>query len=49
MGLLSGGLDEKSIMKFISGLKPEQIQQGMDYLQKAKGGDQQDTSVNTWR
>ena len=50
MGLLSGGLDEKSIMKFISGLKPEQIQQGMDYLQKAKGGgDDPGQGVNTWR
>lgn len=41
MDLLSGGLDEKSIMKFISKLKPEQIQQGMDILGKAKGGDDQ--------
>ena len=49
MGLLSGGLDEKSIMKFISGLKPEQIQQGMDYLQKAKVGDDHNAGVNTWR
>jgi len=49
MGLLSGGLDEKSIMKFLGNLKPEQIQQGMDYLNKAKGGDQNTSGVNTWR
>lgn len=49
MDLLTGGIDEKSIMKFISNLKPEQIQQGMDYLNKAKGGGDQNTGVNTWR
>lgn len=50
MDLLSGGLDEKSIMKFISKLKPEQIQQGMDILGKAKGGgDDSGQGVNTWR
>jgi len=49
MGLLGGGLTEKSITKFLGNLKPEQIQQGMDYLNKAKGGgDQKDTS-QTWR
>lgn len=48
MGLLSGGLTEKSITKFLGNLKPEQIQQGMDYLNKAKGGDQKDNS-QTWR
>ena len=50
MDLLSGGLDEKSIMKFISKLKPEQIQQGMDILGKAKGGEDPNAGVNnTWR
>ena len=50
MDLLTGGLDEKSIMKFISKLKPEQIQQGMDILGKAKGGDDPNSGVtNTWR
>ena len=49
MDLLSGGLDEKSIMKFIGNLKPEQIQQGMDYLQKAKGGDSNTGGVTEWR
>ena len=48
MGLLGGGLTEKSITKFLGNLKPEQIQQGMDYLNKAKGGDQKDNS-QTWR
>jgi len=49
MDLLSGGLDEKSIMKFLSNLKPEQINEGMKFLQKAKGDGDQNTGVNTWR
>ena len=49
MGLLGGGLTEKSITKFLGNLKPEQIQQGMDYLNKAKGGGDQNTNSQTWR
>lgn len=49
MGLLGGGLNEKSIMKFLGNLKPEQIQQGMDYLNKVKGGDNAGGNSQTWR
>jgi hypothetical protein len=49
MGLLGGGLTEKSITKFLGNLKPEQIQQGMDYLNKAKGGGDQADNSQTWR
>ena len=49
MDLLTGGFDEKNILKVLKNLKPEQIQQGMDYLQKAKGGDDHNAGVNTWR
>ena len=49
MSLLAGGLDEKSIMKFLGNLKPEQIQQGMDYLNKVKGGKDPSDNTLTWR
>ena len=49
MDLLTGGLDEESIIKFITKLKPEQIQQGIDILGKAKGGEDPNAGVNTWR
>tara|TARA_R110002051_G_scaffold147384_1_gene220185 strand:- start:560 stop:877 length:318 start_codon:yes stop_codon:yes gene_type:complete len=49
MDLLSGGFDEKNIMKILSGLKPEQIQKGMDLLKGIQGGGDQNKGVDTWR
>lgn len=51
MSLLGGGLNEKTIMKFISNLKPDQIKQGMDFLQKAKGNQDNlgQDNAQTWR
>jgi hypothetical protein len=50
MDLITGGFDEKNIMKVLSNLKPEQIQQGMDLLGKIQGkSDDGGPGVNTWR
>ena len=49
MGLLSGGFDEKNILKVLKNLKPEQIQQGMDLLKGIQGGGDQNKGADTWR
>lgn len=49
LDLLSGGFDEKNIMKVLKNLKPEQIQQGMDLLKGIQGGGDQNKGVDTWR
>ena len=49
MDLLTGGFDEKNILKVLKNLKPEQIQQGMDLLKGIQGGGDQNKGADTWR
>ena len=49
LDLLSGGFDEKNILKVLKNLKPEQIQQGMDLLKGIQGGGDQNKGADTRR
>lgn len=46
--LLSGGLNEKSIMKILTNLKPEQIEQGKQFLSGLNQNQKKDDTM-TWR